>query len=154
MEGKFLWIDLAIKHHLLVSFSIKLTIKKILYQDLIHDFCQAYKIDLEKEHISLKIFLSLKGNNIDIELKDITNPAHETWFVVREHIAFIFNFYSFFDKQCFLLPHLSIGSIHNIQHLFKNANIAPSILTVSDLPFKYSRFTNHTTSVNIFLINR
>jgi hypothetical protein len=58
IEGQFLWNDITSKHHLLINFLPKLTIKKILYQDPIHLFSRIYQIDFHSEHISLKSFLS------------------------------------------------------------------------------------------------
>jgi hypothetical protein len=71
MEGQFLWNNLTSKHHLSLCFSIWLTIKKVLYQDPIHNFSRLYEVDFGREHLSLKSFLSLKRNDIDVELKDI-----------------------------------------------------------------------------------
>jgi hypothetical protein len=69
IKNQFLLNDLASKHHLSLSFSIRLTIKKILYQDPIHNFSRLYEIDFGREHLNLKSFLSLKRSDIDVELK-------------------------------------------------------------------------------------
>jgi hypothetical protein len=158
IEGQFLWSDIATKHHLLLSFLPKLTINKILYQDPIHLFSRIYQVDFHNNHIYIKSFLSFNKEGNNIQLKNITVPAHESWFlerfITREHISFIFNFYSFFDKQCFILPHLSIGSIQNIHHLLKQSNLTLSSIETNDFQFSHSKFIDNTTTTTHLLTNQ
>jgi hypothetical protein len=75
-------------------------------------------------------------------------------YVIGEHTSFIFGFYSSFDEQCFLLPHLSIGSLHNIQHLLNKANVSPSF-RISDIPFKLPQCLDHSTlTEHVFTQNK
>jgi hypothetical protein len=135
-ESKNLWNDLSHRHHLYILSSPKLILQRLLYRDSTTSFSRIFKIDFYPSCLALKSFLILKKHNKVTAFPLMANPAHEIWFIekyiLREHLDFIFNFYSFFDNQSIILPHLSFELQNYMNTSSTLKPLEPSLKRYSD----------------------